>query len=234
MRCAWNENMFQVDQAGLLSPRRKTQVGADGMPFSASIRHFQAEAMRLGMAPLADGNVHGRISRMQPSFGNEPYKPFCGHIVAQIHFYVVIASKPLILPPPEGIKIFAVELAYNFGYILAAIVDGFGDGLRGSDGDYRRLDRRYDKAFVGENLCAYGVVNDHQLQVVVVVGFPEFARQSQVVIPIPRRELIAADFVPLFSSSDAGLTYRVDLQAERRAPGHRIFYETDLLAIPGK
>src|SRR5580704_5225695 len=84
------------------------------------------------------------------------------------------------------------------------------------------------------NFCASRMVDDHQLQIVVVVGLPQLARKPQIVVTIVRRQLIAANLVPFFGSRDFGGTDRIDLQTNGGAPGHCILHEGDLLAVPCK
>ena len=78
------------------------------------------------------------------------------------------------------------------------------------------------------------VVDHHQLQIVVIVGFPQLTGESQVVIAVVWNQLILAYFVPLFRGCNSGRTHGINLQADGRAPGHRIFHEAHLFAIPGK
>src|SRR5580704_5283366 len=105
---------------------------------------------------------------MYPSLRNQPQGAGRGHIVAEVHLDIVVAGKPLVLSPTEGIQIVAVEVGDDRGYVGALVVGCFldvawrrdgGDGeLRG--GDYEPL--------VGEDFGADRMVDDHQFQVVVV------------------------------------------------------------------
>src|ERR1043166_2008789 len=78
------------------------------------------------------------------------------------------------------------------------------------------------------------MIDDHQSEVIVIIGLPEFRRYPQVVETIVRHELIATDLVPLFHGLDSRRAERVDPKPDRRAPRHCILDELHLLAIESK
>ena len=172
MRRAGQKDILQVDEAGLLAACGKSEVGLGGTPSAVPIRDFQAKRLRLLVMSLADGDVHRGVCWVHPSLGNEPQRPARRYVVAQVDLDIVIAGKALVLSAAEGIEVSAIELADDRGHIGASIVDGFRDGVRRRDGGDGQLDRRNHEPLIGKNLGAGRMVDHHQLQVVVVVGFP--------------------------------------------------------------
>ena len=122
----------------------------------------------LAMATLTDESVG-----CSHPLRDQPERAARGHIVAQVDFDIMIAGDALVLAAAEGIEILAVERADDVrshrcrgrrwrAQWRAAV----------GDGGHGQLDRRHHEPLVGENFSAGRMVDDHQLQVVVVVGLP--------------------------------------------------------------
>ncbi len=78
------------------------------------------------------------------------------------------------------------------------------------------------------------MIDDHQTQVIVVVGLPEFSGNSYVVKTVTRDQLISSNLVPLLRRFDSCRSQGVDAQSDRRTPRHSILHEFHLLAVVRK
>src|SRR5262245_4920325 len=65
-----------------------------------------------------------------------------------------------------------------------------------------------------------------------VIDFPQLRRHAQIIKPVTRRELIAANLEPFLSLIDARDDLRVDVQAQRGRPRRGVFDITDPLPVP--
>src|ERR1700741_2308345 len=146
----------------------------------------------------------------------------------------MIARQALELAASEVVERLAITRAQQACHLVAVVVDRLFDRLWSCDRGETKLRRRHDESLVDKDLCAFRMIDGHQTDVVVVVNFPEFGGDTYVVIAVMRNELIAADLVPLASRRNLCGTERVDAQADRGAPRHRVFYKLHLLAVPGK
>ena len=77
------------------------------------------------------------------------------------------------------------------------------------------------------------MIHHHQRDVVDEVALPQLGRDPQVVLPVARRQLIAADQHPVLGLRHAGRVLRVDSHAERRSP-EEIGDEAHRLAVVGE
>ena len=78
------------------------------------------------------------------------------------------------------------------------------------------------------------MVHRHERQVVVIVDFPQFRGDADVVISIVRHELVASDLVPLPGGGDGGRAERVDAQADGGSPRNRVLDELHLFSVVGE
>ena len=150
------------------------------MPAAPAVGDFEAERFWLFVLALAEGYVDGGVGGMQPSARDEIQRASCGCantgcVWAEVDFDVMLVRDALVLATAEGVQIAAVESAESVGDVVAVVIDCVGDGMRCLGRGDCQLDGRYDEAFVGEDLGALRVVDRHQLEPVVVIGFPEFA-----------------------------------------------------------
>src|SRR6185503_7862340 len=76
------------------------------------------------------------------------------------------------------------------------------------------------------------MVHRHQREIIVVINFPEFCRDANVIIAVIWNELVSSDFVPLTGGDDLCRSEGVDAQADRRSPWHRVFNEFHRLSVP--
>src|SRR6185369_12867856 len=97
--------------------------------------------------------------------------------------------------------------------------------FRSRDRCETKLSRRYDESLVDEDLSTFGMIDRHQTDVLVVINFPQLCGDADVVVTVVRHELVAADLVPLAGRGDLCGAERVNAQADRRAPRHRVFYK---------
>src|SRR6202140_5926188 len=78
------------------------------------------------------------------------------------------------------------------------------------------------------------MVYGHEREIIVVVGFPKFSGDSQIVETVVWNKLVRADLVPLLGRGNASRSSVVDTQAQRGAPWHRILHETHPVSVKGK
>src|ERR1700730_17808895 len=127
----------------------------------------------------------------------------------------MISRHTLILAARKSIQISAVERGYDVGYVVPLVIGGSGNLVWLLDGGNRELRWRNHEALIHENICTRGMVDRHERQIIVVIRFPEFRRNPQIVIAIVRNQFVRADFVPLFGRSYASRTGDVDAHAQR-------------------
>src|ERR1700741_2721897 len=69
---------------------------------------------------------------------------------------------------------------------------------------------------------------------VVIIGFPKFAGDSQVIVAVARDEFVPWNFVPFLRGGDARCAQRVNSQTDGRAPRNCVLDELHFAAVPGK
>src|SRR6266498_1541303 len=203
MRSAGVKDTGEINQAYLLAASWKPEVGFGHGPATFAIGHLKAQSMARFMATLAHGDVHGRVGGMHPSFGDQPKRPGRRDILPEINFDVMIAGYPLILAAPKIVEIPSIEHAYEIGNILAVVIHSAGNltgRFDGGDGQFRR---RNDEPFIHEDVGSSRMVDCHQRKLIVVIGFPQFGGDAQVIEAIAWHKLVSADLVPLLRSFDA-------------------------------
>src|SRR5882724_2549932 len=168
---------------------------------------------------------------MHPAFGNQPQWATLRRISAEIDFDVMIARHPLITTASKVIEIFLVKSADNIRHVVAAVICRMRYLVRRFDGRDCELRRGNNKTFIDEDVRSGWMVHSHECQMIVVVGFPKLSRDTQIVITIVWRELVAADLVPLFGGFDSRRAERVDAETDRRTPGHGVFDKLHLFAV---
>src|ERR1700722_2278128 len=97
-----------------------------------------------------------------------------------------------------------------------------------------KLHRRHSKTLVGEDLGSCWMIDRHEPQQIVVIGFPKLARNPEIIEAIAWHKLVAANLVPLLGGLNPRRANRVDAQTDRRTPRHRIFHELHGVAVPGE
>src|SRR6202000_1496470 len=112
---------------------------------------------------------------MQPPRSNQPQWTRRRNIRAEIDLDVMIARHALVLPAPERIQILSIDGAQRLGNIISVIVNRARDSVWAFDRSHSKLYRRNCKAFVREYLCAYRMIDGHQMQRIVVVRLPQLA-----------------------------------------------------------
>src|SRR5882724_5979247 len=225
------EDVCQIEEANLLAPCRKAQIWFGHNPAALAIGDFHAQRLRPNFLTLTDRHVDRRISRVHPTFGNQPQWATLGCVLAKIDLDVMIARHTLITPAPKIIEILLVQSTDNFRHVVAAVIFGMLYLVWRLDGRNCQLRRRNNKTFIDEDVCSRWMVHGHQRQLIVVVGFPQFSRNAQIIITIAWHEFVAADLVPLFGGFDFRRPDRVDAQTDRRTPGHGVFYKLHFLAV---
>src|ERR1035438_1258036 len=154
---------------------------------------------------------------MQPAARDEPQWAEGRSVASKINFDIVVPCNSLILSPAKGIQVFAVKVVERCFYVIAQVIDSVRDGTRWVNACNCKLHGRNGESLIGEDLCTRRMIDSHQRQRVIVIRLPKLAGDAQIVEPVVRDELIAANLIPLFCSRDAGRANRVDAQAESRA-----------------
>src|SRR5215831_6469905 len=157
-----------------------------------------------------------------------------GSVIAQIEFEVMVSGESLILTAAKAIQGLAVQVAQDRSDVGARVIHGTGQRMWRLNGSESQFSRRNHKSFIDVNLGAGGVIDRHQRDVIVVINFPQFGGDADVVKAVMRHQLIAADLVPFSSGGDFGRPKRVDAQTDSRSPGHCVLDELHSLAVPGK
>ncbi len=83
---------------------------------------------------------------------------------------------------------------------------------------------RPGEPLVDEELGSRRVVDNHERDVVPVMGLPQLGSDPYVVGPLSRRELVSAYLHPVLGLPDAGRVLRVDAETQWRPPdeiGHK-------------
>src|SRR4051794_20906762 len=171
---------------------------------------------------------------MHPATRNQPKWALSGNVVSKVNLYVVVTRNALVRPASEGIEILSVKLADDIGDIRAVIVDRAGDAAGIFDSGDLQLRWRNNEALVHKDIRASGMIDGHQRQGIVVIGFPKLGGDAQVVEAVAWHEFVVIDLVPLLSRFDACRAEGVDAQPDGGTPGHRVFHEFHLLAIEGE
>src|SRR5689334_19415319 len=107
----------------------------------------------------------------------------------------MVARDALILAAPEGVEITAIRLAHDLCHVLPVIIARRFDRVRRRDSVEAKPWRGFRCALVNEDVCAYGMIDDHQLVMIDVVGLPQLCGDTQVVIAVAWRELVAANLL---------------------------------------
>src|ERR1700683_4484090 len=145
----------------------------------------------------------------------------------------MVASDTLVFSAAETGRSFSVEGADEIGNVLASIIDGARDFVRrGHRGD-TQLQRRNHETLIDKNLGADWMVDRHEGKIIVIVNFPQFGGDAEVVIAVVGHKLAAANFVPLSGGRDLRGAESIDAQTNRRTPWDSIFHELHLLSVVG-
>src|SRR5678816_344657 len=100
----------------------------------------------------------------------------------------MIARDPLVLTATEGIEVFSIERINDAGDVLPVIINGACDLAWRGDGRDFQLCRGNHKTFVNKDVRAFGMIDDHESQMIVIVRFPKLGSDPQVVVTIMRHE----------------------------------------------
>src|SRR6185437_11874184 len=168
---------------------------------------------------------------MHPAAGDEIQWSAYWSIGAELNLDIMIASHALILATTEGVEVLAVEVAQNTGDILPIVIYGMSDSVRSRDSRDGKFRGRNSEALIDVHLGARRMVHCHQIQIVVVIGFPQFRCKPKIVITIMRTELVWTDFVPFFRGFHPCRTDGVDPEPYRRTPRNCILHKFHLLAV---
>jgi hypothetical protein len=117
-------------------------------------------------------------------------------------FHIVIARKSLILTAAKGIEGMSIQFAENFCDIVAVVVCRTRNRMRRGDSGETSFLGWDHEAFVDIDFGVSGMIHGHERDAIVVVDFPKFGGDTQVVIAVVGHELIAANLVPLSGRSD--------------------------------
>ena len=172
MRCARTKYVGEIEQTNLLSSGWKSEIGPRDNPPAVAIGNFKAQRASMFMLPLADCDVDGRIRWVHPAFGYEIQRAVGRNVIAQIYFDVMIARDALILAASEGVEISIVEIAHNFRYIMAVVIDCTDDLMRSLNRDDSGLYCRHCESLVSEDLRARRMIHGHESEIVVIVSLP--------------------------------------------------------------
>ena len=123
---------------------------------------------------------------MHPAFCDQPERTGFRDIVAEIDFHIVVTRHALVLTAAKCIEVPAVQRADDVCYVLTIVVGRAGNFLRrrrSSDGQPCGWDH---ETFIYVDVRSDGMVHDQKSKVVVVVRFPKFRGNSQIVEPVVR------------------------------------------------
>src|ERR1700728_2232168 len=230
-RSAGTKDIGQIEKNCFFPASRKTQIVLRRNPATVAIRHFQAQPMRTPAAALSDGHIHRRLGVVDRSLCDQIERAAFRCVLAEVDFKIMIARYALILAASKAREGFSVERTNDFGNVLAGVVDGPGNFVRRSDGREAQLQRRNYETFIDKNLRTHGMVDGHERQIIIVINLPQLRRDPQVVVAVVRYELVASNLVPFSDRRDLRRTKSIDAQADRRAPGNRIFHKLHLLSV---
>src|SRR5439155_11299819 len=176
------------------------------------VRNFQTQPLGPNILSLTDSDVDRRISRVHPALRDQPERTALRRLVSQINFDKVIAGNALISASPKSVQILFIESKHHVGDAVAFIIARSSDLVRRRDGCDSQFCRWDYEALINENLCAGWMVDYHQTELVIVVRFPQLARDTQVVMAVTGDELIAAYLVPFFGRFNPRSAQRVNAQ----------------------
>src|ERR1700674_1553112 len=109
----------------------------------------------------------------------------------------MISRYTLILAAQKIIQILAVERSYDVGNVMPFVIYRSSNFVRLLDGRNRQLRWRHHKALVHKNIRIHRMVDGHERQIIVVIRFPEFRGDSQIVEAVVWNKLVRANLVPL-------------------------------------
>src|ERR1700732_5009684 len=138
----------------------------------------------------------------------------------------MIPRHTLILAARKSIQIFAVKRSYNAGNVAPLVIRCSRNLVRLLDGLNRQLRGRHHKTLIHKNIRTHRMIDGHERQIIVVIRFPEFRGDSQIVKTVVWNKLVRANLVPLLGGRNASRSGVVDTQAQRGTPWHRILYKT--------
>src|ERR1043166_469744 len=108
----------------------------------------------------------------------------------------MITSYALISPTAESVQILFVERRNYVSHILSIVIPGLRDFVGCFDGGDCELGRWDDETFINKDVGSGRMIDHHKAKLIVIVGFPKFGGDPQIVIPIMRNKLIASNLVP--------------------------------------
>src|ERR1044072_4101246 len=127
----------------------------------------------------------------------------------------MVARHALISSKAESVQILFVERGYDVSHILSIVIPCVRNFVRCFDRGNCKFGRWNDKTFVYKDVGPGWMIDHHQAKLIVIVGFPEFGGDPQIVITIMGKKLIASNLVPFLGCFNTGSAERVDTQADR-------------------
>ena len=217
-----------------MRPAGKAQIVLRRDPAAVAVRHFNAQAMGAPAAALRDGDIHRRLGIVNRTLRNQVERAALRRVVAEIDFEIMIARHALELAAAEAAHGFSVERADQVRDVLAGVIHRARDVVRRCDRGDAKFRRRNHEALVDKNLRAGRMIDRHEREIVVVVDFPQFRGDADIVEAVVRHELVASDLVPLSGGRDLRRAQSVDAQPDGRTPGNRVLHKLHLLSVVGE
>jgi hypothetical protein len=197
-----------------------------------AIGDFDAHAVGVPAVSLGNRHVERRFGVMDGALRDQVERTALWSVVAPIDLDVMVARYSLILAAAERSERPAIQSADEVRDVFAVVVGGMSNLARSGYRCETKFRGWNYESFVNVDFRAGRMVHCHQRNAIVIVDFPKFRGDAQVVVAIVWNELITPDFVPLAGSCDFRRAERIDTQPNRRSPRNRVLYEFHFRTIP--
>src|SRR5215510_13014227 len=105
----------------------------------------------------------------------------------------MITRHALVTPAAEGVQIFIVESANNFGHILPSVIQCACD-RPGIAGDINlQFGRWNSEPLISIDLGVFRMINNYERIMIDVISFPQLGGDAQIVISLAGRKLVSAN-----------------------------------------
>src|SRR5258705_1532845 len=136
--------------------------------------------MRFPTLALRDGNIERGFGVVYRAARDQAERATLRRIVAEVYFEIMITRQTLILAPTERVQSFIVQGVYKIRDVLTVIICGAGDWMWCRYGGETQFVGWNNKPLVYKNFSAFGMIDRHQADVIVVIDFPKLGRNSQI------------------------------------------------------
>ena len=226
------ETSGQVDENGLVFPRRKAGVGDRGPPLPLTVRRFQVGRDHGGVFALGQGQVGAGLDRHDPAAQVEVY-PLRTLQIAQVQRDRMHLGNPLEVTEPIVTHVQAVPGGEMGQDVAPALIAGrHGQARLRHRVDFEIRVGRRQVLFVHVDVRLRRMVDDQQLHFVHVHRVPQFLHDTDLVLPVPLPQLVAPDLHIVVRRVRIGR--RAGLrQGADGAPRHQVRDEYVPVAVPG-